>query len=818
MSMTATSEAVMDSMRLTWSSDPRRGWKVKSCLAVLMGLLGWTLDVPVTVMHEPIQISFAFGSVFPLMVAMAWGGRYALLAATLGLGAQGCWWNWPNNGWANIPAAALMTTWMVWHGWASRQRSIRSDCWWLSSFIVQAEYTLVFVAAMSFLFWGAQLGNPAPWTTHAQPYLSHAVVFLITVKSLINQVLVLLVVEVLFHLALMRRLWNMPLNEHARHDTWVMAGAIGVAILAWGLDALVMCLLGDAGTDGWWRCCLPLEKSRLVSRMLLVVVCLASGIMVARLIRRRVHMESLVRSSENDLRTTLNSMGDAVIVTTIDGYVVRMNPASERLTGWLSKDALGQRFSLVAVLGDASSAVEEQEVDAIAWVMRNRRCFNRDHHIPLTSRDGILRLVAESAAPIHRADGGISGVVVVMRDVTEQEALAQRLRRAERLEAIGLLAGGIAHDFNNMLTAIMGAAELLKERARGRADLERPVVMVLGAAQRAAALTRKLVSFARPTKACEVDVDLHREISDAVALLERTVDARISMRCELLASHFNLLGDPSLIQNAIMNLVINARDAMSQGGTLVLATRDVPSGDPLLVGMPVNRSYVSLAISDTGCGIPDEIRAHLFEPFVSSKPAGKGTGLGLSSVHGTVQSHHGSIRVESQRGHGTTFTLVLPVSSPGFASSSAGRMAARSIWPSLKGMTVLIADDQESVRGVIAEQIQEWGATVVMVDNGAEAVRLFQQNPHRFDLVLLDQVMPGLSGAEAFGIMHRCRPEVPVSIISGYLGGVSIPDLMRDGLAGYLPKPFTQVDLARLLNAQLIGRDQLGGESDGRKP
>lgn len=791
---------------------------MKSCLAVFVGLLGWTLDAPVVIMHEPIHISFAFGSMFPLMVAMAWGGRYALLAATLGLGAQGCWWNWPNNGWANIPAAALMTTWMVWHGWAARRQSIRPDCWWLSPFVVQAEYALVFVAAMSSVFWGAQLFNPAPWTSHAQPYLSHGIVALITVKTLINQMLVLLVVEVLFHLALMRRLWHMPLKDHARHDTWVMAGAIGIAMVAWGLDALVMYLLGDVGTDGWWRCCLPLEKSRLVSRLLLVAICLASGIMVARLIRRRVLMESLVRSSENDLRTTMNSMGDAVIVTTIDGYVVRMNPASERLTGWLSKDAVGHRFSLVAALGSAPLAVDEQSADAIAWVARNRRCFNRDHHIPLTARDGTLRLVAESAAPIQRADGAISGVVVVMRDVTEHEALAQRLRRAERLEAIGLLAGGIAHDFNNMLTAIMGATELLKERARGRSDLERPVAMVLGAAQRAAALTRKLVSFARPTKACEVEVDLHREIADVVALLERTVDARISMRCELLASQFSLVGDPSLIQNAIMNLVINARDAMPQGGTLVLATKDIPSGDPLLMDLPANRSYVSLAIRDTGCGIPDDIRAHLFEPFVSSKPAGKGTGLGLASVHGTVKSHHGTIQVESERGRGTTFTLVLPVTTPGVASSSTGRMAVRSIRPSLKGKTVLIADDQDSVRSVIAEQVQEWGAAVVTVDNGAEAVRLFQQDPQRFDLVMLDQVMTGLSGAEAFGIMHLCRPEVPVFIVSGYLGGASIPDLMRDGLAGYLPKPFTQVDLARLLNSPLAGRERSGGESNSRAP
>jgi PAS domain S-box-containing protein len=383
-------------------------------------------------------------------------------------------------------------------------------------------------------------------------------------------------------------------------------------------------------------------------------------------------------------------------------------------------------------------------------------------------------------------------------DITESKQAAQRLRsseerlfQAEKMSAIGKLAGGVAHDFNNQLAGILGYAELLMDDLMDE-DLRSYAKNIMTAADRAANLTKQLLAFSRKGKYLTVTVDIHKIIAETVALLEHSIDKRTEIRKDLQANPHFVIGDPTQLQNAMLNLAVNARDAMPNGGELTFATSVVSlAADPAVPDLQPGR-HVQILVSDTGSGMDDMVMKHLFEPFFTTKE--KGTGLGLASVHGAIRNHHGSIRVESEVGKGTNIYVFLPLQE-GVGTIQDEIDVKKEI---IKGdARILVVDDEPIVCELTADILRKCGYKVTTCSNGEEAVEFYRPMWQNVDLVILDMVMPKMGGHEAFISMRKINPQIKALLSSGHSIDGRAQRILDEGALGFIQKPYTQVELLR---------------------
>jgi two-component system, cell cycle sensor histidine kinase and response regulator CckA len=401
---------------------------------------------------------------------------------------------------------------------------------------------------------------------------------------------------------------------------------------------------------------------------------------------------------------------------------------------------------------------------------------------PWTLPDGTVATLLASRVPMRDEAGQVVGVLGVYQDVTDRKRLESQLRQAQKMEAIGRLAGGVAHDFNNLLTIISGNVHLLAALPPGDAEFPQLLDDIRDAAERAAALTRQLLAFGRKQPARPEVIDLNQSVSGMVGLLKRLIGERISVRTELHPSAVPVRADRGQFEQVVLNLVLNARDAMPEGGALSIATG-------------AQGRSARLVIRDAGTGMTDEVKRHLFEPFFTTKDVGKGTGLGLATVYGIVQQAGGSIEVESALGAGSTFTILLPLCdapAPVPKTPLPARPAASS---ACARRAVLLVEDEDRLRKLVRYTLEGQGYAVTEAVGGEAALKLLTPDRH-YDLLITDWVMPGIDGRELAGRVRALRPHVGVVFVSGY-----VPDHRRmDGLAGslFLPKPFTPLELLKV--------------------
>ncbi len=378
-------------------------------------------------------------------------------------------------------------------------------------------------------------------------------------------------------------------------------------------------------------------------------------------------------------------------------------------------------------------------------------------------------------------------------DVTERHEMETRLRQAEKLQAIGQLAGGVAHDFNNMLGVILGFAQLIeisaiKDETRHRA---RQIVV---AAQRSADLTRKLLAFARKSELQFAPVDMHIVLQEASVLLERTLGKEVELLLHLDAARPVVIGDNGQLQNAVINLALNARDAMPGGGRLTVTTDniDLPERD-CQVGPFILEpgDHLRVRITDTGTGMTPDVMAHLFEPFFTTKEPGKGSGMGLASVFGTVSSHRGAIEVESRPGTGTTFSILLPVGHERAPSTSTGTTPETLV---RKGH-VMVVDDEPLLCTMIENMLGGAGWTVTSWQDGDAAMAWYEKHWRTVDAVILDLIMPHVGGVELFRRFRHIDPRVPILLVSGHTFDTTVSELCQSGRTHILAKPFPRVEL-----------------------
>jgi two-component system cell cycle sensor histidine kinase/response regulator CckA len=411
--------------------------------------------------------------------------------------------------------------------------------------------------------------------------------------------------------------------------------------------------------------------------------------------------------------------------------------------------------------------------------------------------DGRITWVSTSKVPIRNAAGDVMGLVGVSRDITDRKELEEQLRQGQKMEAIGRLAGGVAHDFNNLLGVIIGCSEAVIKRLDGIDVNQAKLAEILKAAHRGADLTRQLLAFSRRQVLQSKAVDLSDVVSNLETMLRRLIGEDVVLTTVLSPGLGSVWADPGQIAQIIMNLAVNARDAMPAGGTLTIATENVELDEASAAHRPPARAgrYVMLVVSDTGCGMDEEARAHIFEPFFTTKEAGKGTGLGLSTVYGIVKQSEGYIWVSSEPHLGTSFSIYLPrIDAPATATPA---REERGSPPRGGTETVLLVEDQTSLRDSMRDTLEDNGYTVLAAHDGVEALQIADEHAGPIHLMVTDVIMPGMSGPEAAMEIARSRRRVKVLYVSGYAEEA----VVRHGDFGhgtaFLPKPFTTHTLLR---------------------
>lgn len=545
------------------------------------------------------------------------------------------------------------------------------------------------------------------------------------------------------------------------------------------------------------------ERFYRVSKPMLVLLLALVAALVAFLVsaivftRRRHHSERMLRLT----RFVVEHSSDGVLWLGADGCVREVNATACRQFARSREELIGVGIGTLAPAWTAA-------VWSAHWAALHASGALREE-TPFLGR-GRSPFPAEVLLEFARFEG-LEYACAFVRNITERRRLEERLRQSQRMESVGQLAGGIAHDFNNMLAGILGAAEVLRLDLAPD-DSRRPAVdVIVKSAARAADLTSKLLAFSRKGRLVSEPLDIHAMIESALELFSHSVDRLVRMETALRAARRQVIGDPAQLQNAVLNLCINARDAMPQGGTLRVTTDDITfdAGTTQPVGLRLRAgSYVCIRVEDTGTGIPDDILPRIFDPFFTTKEVGRGTGLGLAAVQGTVIEHGGAVQVKSAVGHGSVFSIYLPSQIPDQIPEPA---APRSEPSDPKTATILVVDDEAVVRTVLEATLSRLGYRVLLAGDGRRGVELYHQHAGRIDLVLLDMIMPEMSGDECFRAIRRMDPAAAVLVVSGYARDKRIDDLEAEGLLGFVRKPFTIDTLQRAVSAALARRDRAGG-------
>ncbi|NQT53117.1 response regulator [bacterium] len=512
-------------------------------------------------------------------------------------------------------------------------------------------------------------------------------------------------------------------------------------------------------------------------------------------------MERRLAESELCLATTLRNIGDAVIAADAADRVKYMNPVAEHLTAWTGHEAKGRPLAEVCTIVNRQN--EPQTAVMAAKARRQRSPVRSTTAVHLLARDGRRVPTDYSLSPILDTHGHVTGLVVCCRDITEQVRLEEELRQSAKMDAIGKLAGGIAHDFNNLLTGILGYAELLHAEAEPGSTVHEAAKTIRSAANRAAELTQKLLGFARKGKHQVMPVDVHDIMHDVVALLGRVLDQRVRLTLDFQAEKSTVMGDPTQMQQIFMNLAVNARDAMPEGGDLSFHSSAVSLDDTARVTRRrlAPGDYLAIEVVDTGCGMPDDVLERIFDPFFTTKSAGEGIGLGLSMVYGIIENHGGSIDVTSQCGHGTTFTVLLPLNDQRLAQVEAEE--AREHHARDTHGCILLVDDEPVVRMAAGRMIERLGYEVVVATGGQEAADYYRQHADRVALAIIDMAMPGMDGRECFRAMRQVNPHVRAILSSGYGQDGRAQEILDDGILCFVQKPFRMQELADAIEKAL---------------
>ncbi|MDX1661669.1 MAG: PAS domain S-box protein [Gemmatimonadota bacterium] len=520
--------------------------------------------------------------------------------------------------------------------------------------------------------------------------------------------------------------------------------------------------------------------------------------------RRRVEAE--LRDREEHFRglaerlqfqaELLDAVGQAVMATDLDGRILYWNRAAEELYGWSEEETLGRD-----VLEVTPTVHSRDEAGEIMETLRGGESWTGEFEVQ--RKDGSTFTALVTNAPIEDEEGNLAGIIGVSTDLTERLELEERLRRAERMEAIGRLAGGVAHDFNNLLTVIRGHSEFVLEGLPEESPLREDVRAVLDGARRATDLVGQLLAFGRRQVTEREMLDVRSEIGDMETMLRRLLPERIELRFELDDRSRWVEIDPAQLHQVVLNLAVNAADAIEGTGVVTMGLDSVELAEREAAAMAVDLApgeYVRLTVHDTGAGMPDELIDRIFEPFFTTKPEEQGTGLGLATVFGIARQAGGHVQVDSELGEGTTFRILLPeISEP---EAREGDEDGLDPQHGAASGTVLLVEDETSVRKLARRVLERAGYEVIVAENGAQALDLVRGDSELIDVVVSDVVMPGMSGGELMERMRESRPDLPVVLVSGYSHEEAVEGVLEKASA-FVQKPFSPDRIVRVIRRVL---------------
>jgi PAS domain S-box-containing protein len=522
----------------------------------------------------------------------------------------------------------------------------------------------------------------------------------------------------------------------------------------------------------------------------------AGLISLAQDITERRRAEEALRASEERFRQIADSISEVFWLTTPDKReILYLSPGYETIWGRTREATYHAPQSWM----DAVHAEDRERVAQAA--LTNQIAGTYDEEYRIVRPDGSIRWIRDRAFPVRDQDGQVVRLAGVAEDVTDRRHLEAQLRQAQKMEAIGQLAGGVAHDFNNLLTVINGYSDLLIDAVGDRAGLRELVEEIRKAGERSASLTRQLLAFSRQQVLSPKILDVNDVVHETEKMLRRLIGEDVELTTVLQRSVGTVKADRGQLEQVLLNLAVNARDAMPHGGELTIETRDVDLSEDFAAGRPGTAPgrYIALAVTDSGVGMPEEVKRHIFEPFFTTKEPGKGTGLGLAVVHGFVKQSGGCVEVRSEPGAGTCFTIYLPRiddRSGSGASVPEPRVAWAGVGHALGTETILLIEDDHAVRALTRRVLQRSGYTVLEASRGTEGLRLAAAHRSPIHLLITDVVMPGIPGrmvAEQIGESH---PETKVLYVSGHTND----DVVRTGVlhdaVHFVQKPFTPAAIA----------------------
>ncbi|MDO8794850.1 MAG: response regulator [Vicinamibacterales bacterium] len=498
------------------------------------------------------------------------------------------------------------------------------------------------------------------------------------------------------------------------------------------------------------------------------------------------------KRAEGTLRlqsAALNAAANAIFITDIHGTIVWVNPAFTALSGYSAEEAIGKNpRDLIKSDGHDQSFFKDLWDTILAGQVWHGEVTNR-------RKDGRLYSEDQTITPVKDERGEITHFIAIERDLTEQRRLEARFLQAQKMETVGRLAGGISHDFNNLLTVINGTAEMALAQLRADDPLRTDLEEIHRAGDRAAAMTRQLLAFSRQQIMMPAIVNLSTLVGNMQTMLQRLIDEDVIPMIVSRGDVGNVRADPGQLEQVILNLAVNARDAMPHGGTLTCETHNVELDEAFAAahaGVPPG-PYVMLAVSDTGVGMDEATRTRIFEPFFTTKGLGQGTGLGLSTVYGIVKQSGGSIEVDSELGRGTTFRIYLP--RVGEVAPPDQPITTESIAPGDE--TILLVEDERALRLVATRILTKAGYNVLAAGTGEEALLVLERHDGPVQLLLTDVVLPGISGRELANRLAEAHPEIKVLYTSGYTDDAILRRGVLDKGTHFIAKPYTVAALTR---------------------
>jgi PAS domain S-box-containing protein len=538
------------------------------------------------------------------------------------------------------------------------------------------------------------------------------------------------------------------------------------------------------------------------------------GMLVLSAIRdisdRKRMAEELRRASEELHRRTVEQLGeyrarlasiidsseDAILSKDLNGVITSWNRGAEHIYGYTSEDAIGKHISLL------TPSDHRDEISEILGKIARGETIEHHESVRVT-KDGRQLNVSISVSPLRDAADAIVGASVISRDITAQKRTENQLRQAQKMEAIGRLAGGVAHDFNNILGIINACTEFLRDRIDPAAEPSLYVENIRKASERGRALTKQLLAFSRTSAIQPLILDLNERLRDISKLLRPLLGDDVEILVVPRSASAVVEADPGQLDQIVVNLAVNARDAMPHGGKFILETGVVSFDEAFAEQNQAMRpgKYILLAVSDTGHGMDEATISRIFEPFFTTKGVGKGTGLGLATVYGIVKQSAGHILVYSEPGHGTTFKIYLPSAEHKIGLGS--KSEAETVGPKRQGTTILLVEDDEIMRSLTRQLLQEHGYIVVEADDGKSALEWAESHPQPIDLLLTDVVMKRMSGPELVQRLHTSRPALKIVYMSGYTGElIAEREMLKRGIT-LLEKPFSRTALLNTIQATL---------------